>query len=317
MRILPLALLLSGCGFLTSSSGSDKSGDSGGTNSNPFGDSDTDSDSDSDTDSDSDSDSDSDADADADSDSDSDSDADCDTSGSAGVDGDGDGYDDERSGGDDCDDSDADVNPGEPEDCSNRVDDDCDGKTDSSDSSCGSTGTGDTGIAYLFHIGEGATEECGEVWSGGTYGAGWYGVREADFVCNVIGDWEDAGGKVTSGCPDCEWVFNLEVSNSLEDGGSACDDLRAAGLTDGSFDDPDSYFNTSWGFTNAFDFYGDGSIIVEESLLFDYEGTWYAFAFNAASYSIQMVGGDQYSFSFYRSWAADTAGNQFYYYYYL
>ena len=173
----------------------------------------------------------------------------------------------------------------------------------------------DTGIAYLFHVGRGGATE--GVWTPGSYGAGWYGVGVTDWVCSVLGTWSATETVPVEGCPDCEWSFNLAVTDSLEDGGPECDDLRAAGLTDGAFDDPTSYFNTDWGFTNAFDFYGDGSIIVEESLLFTYEGTWYAFAFNAVDYNIDMLAGDPTAFSFVRSWAADTAGNQFYYYYYL
>jgi len=51
-------------------------------------------------------------------------------------DNDNDGYDDSACGGEDCDDTDLDVNPGIEEDCTNGIDDDCDGDADTEDSEC-------------------------------------------------------------------------------------------------------------------------------------------------------------------------------------
>ncbi|MCP4569457.1 MAG: hypothetical protein GY841_17920, partial [FCB group bacterium] len=63
------------------------------------------------------------------------------------TDADGDTYIDEACGGDDCDDGDANVNPGTPEDdysgnCTDSIDNDCDGNTDGADPDCTSGGGG-------------------------------------------------------------------------------------------------------------------------------------------------------------------------------
>lgn len=57
-------------------------------------------------------------------------------SGSSCGDGDGDGYNDAACGGNDCNDSNSAVNPGAAENCSDNIDNDCDGFTDEADSDC-------------------------------------------------------------------------------------------------------------------------------------------------------------------------------------
>jgi len=60
-------------------------------------------------------------------------------------DADGDGYTDPECGGDDCDDGDFDVHPNAIEDCTDGVDNDCDGAVDAEDEDCGGSGDDDTG----------------------------------------------------------------------------------------------------------------------------------------------------------------------------
>jgi len=63
------------------------------------------------------------------------------------VDSDGDGHCTIASGGDDCNDSNAAVHPGRSENCTNGIDDDCDGNVDMADSECSSSGD-----LYTFRI---------------------------------------------------------------------------------------------------------------------------------------------------------------------
>src|SRR5690606_34638147 len=90
------------------------------------------------------------------------------------ADQDGDGHQDAACGGDDCDDTRADVHPGQPEQCLDEIDNDCNGRVDAMDPwgcpascadgdgdgypdrSCGGTDCGD-GSAETF---PGATEVC-------------------------------------------------------------------------------------------------------------------------------------------------------------
>lgn len=198
---------------------------------------------------------------------------------------------------------------------SGDADTDADSDTDTDTDSGGDTNNNEeTGIAYLYHLGAGTVTE--GAWVGGSFGAGWYGVGVADWVCTTMGTWGATENPAAEGCPDCEWAFDLSVTGSVEDGGPECDDLRAAGLTDGFFDNEEAYWQTTWGFTNTFDWYGDGSLIIEDTILLEYKGNWFQWAWNAAAYDVALISGDATDFSFYRGWT-DTAGTQFYYYYYL
>lgn len=183
----------------------------------------------------------------------------------------------------------------------------------------------DTGVMYLFIVAGGTHTPAVEDPPApaslvGKYGAGWYGIIEQDWVCVVTGDWASTDVTPKEGCPECVWSFDMRVSNTQTDGGLRCDISEEIGLGAGFFDYAEEDEGTSYGWADAFDFYGDGSIIVENSLLFQYTGRgydgWYASFFNAAAYDIQMIYGDATSFDAFKGWR-DTAGNQFYYYYYL
>ena len=110
------------------------------------------------------------------------------------VDADGDGFDTDR----DCDDTNAAIYPGAAEVC-NGIDDDCSRGVDDGD-------VCDTGLITLY-LERTVVVEDGEFVSG-TMGFRWYNRMGAD-LCSWIGDWYAVDAP--SGCPSCDWTFDLEL----------------------------------------------------------------------------------------------------------
>jgi hypothetical protein len=263
---------------------------------------DADTDTDADTDADADSDTDTDADSDTDTDTDTDTDADTDTNA---LDQDGDGYTPDDG---DCDDANRRVNPDAPEVCTNGEDDDCDGRTDDSDTDCESTST-DTGLAQLFFTGNITTTSRG-VFSSGSLGFTFYGLASGTDVCVNEGalDYE---GTAPSGCPDCDWSFDLSAITGSTGVGSNCADFTygADGALDGGLD-------YSWGYTPAYDYVAsDGTVYPLDQSIFLYgDGSgWFLFAYNYGGSS--SVTGTSSNLDF-RRMAFDSTGSPVYYPYY-
>ena len=230
-------------------------------------------------------------DGDADIDVDADSDAD-----PSGRDDDGDGWTEEEG---DCDDTDADTRPYASERCNGR-DDDCDGRIDE-DGACdtgGSDGGSDTGLAVLAYGGNWVTD--GGAFVSGAFGFSFTSVATGASVCDAWGPWTYDGPGAT--CPGCDWSFNLVVGVGTPVG-PYCADF---GVTGAEWDG----FWGGWGFSPRFDFYGDGSVYVDNALLYYYSGGGYFFAlaFNYGGYN--MVYGNAAAGTFLKSVG-------YYYYYYL
>jgi hypothetical protein len=261
-----------------------------------------------DTDTDSDADADSDTDADTDTDTDADTDADTDTDTTGDVDADGDGW---TVADGDCDDSRARVNPDSPESCTNGVDDDCDGDADSRDSECASTGV-DTGLGAVAWTGEITTSR--GTFSSSDVGLGLYGVSAQDWVCTMTGpqSYEGAGH---SGCPDCEWAFDLSAVSGSVASGTNCDGPDFA-WTNGGYD---GYFDYDFGFAYSYTYdYNGTPLYFEDNVLLYISGyDWFVFAFNLPSYGIYETYGDASDVSWARFITNSSGSGYYYYYYYL
>ena len=126
------------------------------------------------------------------------------------TDGDGDNYSGTSYNGDDCDDADAAISPGAPEDCSNTIDDDCDGTTDCGDLDC-------AGSAYCITCGDSICS-AGEDVSNCYADCGSCG----DTVCNAPEDGDncyvDCGG-----CPNSFCETSETASSCYTDCGSCGD----------------------------------------------------------------------------------------------
>jgi hypothetical protein len=206
------------------------------------------------------------------------------------VDDDGDGWT-ENAG--DCDDRPRrgyDIWPGAEESCGDGVDQDCDG----ADAAC---------FADMHIVGDGYVCDS-ETWGGGHLGIE-YQTPDGYSACEVMGQWVDTGTTPRRMCPDCEWAFTLEVTDSKAVG-PYCD---AYGMVDGELDGTTAAF----GFTSYYLFYG--YFPLENVLWTSYDGRdWYPWAFNAdiPGLAVEWVEGDATHFILDRSYDYDYG----YYYYY-
>jgi len=119
-------------------------------------------------------------------------------------------------------------------------------------------------------------------------------------VCEAYGEWSVTGEGPP--CEGCDWSFNLTVGTG-EPEGVECDDF---GVTGAEWD----AFQAGWGFHGNFDFYGDGTVFVQDAVLYysAVDSYFFALGFNYGGYD--MVGGDAAQGDMIR-----TLG--YYYYYYL
>ena len=237
----------------------------------------------------------------------------------------------------DCNDRSTAVYPGAAETCNGR-DDNCDGAIDegacndtggggsSGGSSSGGTGTdtgwggggsssgggyGSYGVAQQFFVGR--LNVSGSTYSSGNLGMAFYGVPSGAMICDFRGDLTSLGRATqASSCTGCTWSFDLSgVTSSRQQSG----DCAAVGLSAGAFD---TSFDYEWGFANSWDFYGDGSIMVDETVVLnalDGRG-WLPFAFNATYYGVNQLTVTRSRVDMLRP-AFDSAGNYAYTYYYL
>jgi hypothetical protein len=151
------------------------------------------------------------------------------------------------------------------------VDSDVDGDTDA-------TTPTDTGaVAFLFHAGWFEMPE--DAFSEAEMGVRYYGLRQDEFVCQVVGSLRPGGN--APACPDCDWAFDLgPVVDSVAEG-QACDALGAAdGGVDGMFD-------YTWGFATE---WVEGAYTYENALLM-YDGGWFVYQYG------DTIVGDHASFA--------------------
>ncbi len=189
-----------------------------------------------------------------------------------------------------------------------------DSGTDTTDSGGGGGGA-DTAMAAQIFVGNLTTDGSGGFESG-NIGFAFFGVPAQAMVCDFRGELALEGAVATPACPECEWSFNLSPLTGSVGGGPLAPDGDCEGkfgLAAGSLDDS---FDYDWAFVPSFDFYGDGSVIVDETLILGDGTDWFAFAFNAAAYEITQIYGDSTAFDFVRP-AFNDAGEQAYAYYYL
>lgn len=185
----------------------------------------------------------------------------------------------------------ADLGLSEETECADHVDNDGDGQKDCHDADCHCEAT-DTGVAIMvFAMGGEVDPE--EGWMGGYFGNFWYGLKEADDVCDVIGDLATTGEDPETECPDCTWVYNLTVSGTEVDG-DKCEDLAYfSGLE--SFDGLWDGTTYSFGWTDSY-YYANVyyQYLFTDVVLVGYNSAWYAFAYNYGD--SEQVQGDAYYF---------------------
>lgn len=123
----------------------------------------------------------------------------------------------------DCDDARATVNPGATDDCSNGVDDDCDGIVDNGPG-CTRSITG--GFVILYGVGQ---------------------FLPGSYNCGLL--WNLSGTEDPSACPSCDFAFNLSATY---DGSVSFTDGSCTGMTN---------FTTTWAYDS--DYYGGTPYFLE------------------------------------------------------
>lgn len=186
----------------------------------------------------------------------------------------------------------ADLGLSEETECADHVDNDGDGKKDCHDDDCHCEAA-DTGVAIMVFAMAGAVDDDG-AWAGGLFGNFWYGLKEEDDVCDVIGDLGESGDTPMTQCPDCAWVFDLTVSNTQADG-DKCNDIAFFAGTE-SFDGFWDGTTYSFGWTDSMYYAGTYyQYLFEDVVLVAYNDAWYPFAYNYGD--SKQVDGDASYFS--------------------
>ena len=202
------------------------------------------------------------------------------------VDDDADGYT-ENDG--DCDDTVRRIKPGATDGCSGAglgVDDNCNGIIDDD------CATADTATAIVYYAGD-ATVCDGPTLLTGHFGYDIQSTTTGDPVCEVFSTWSDAGGTLPrAACPDCDWAFNLTLSDGTLSG-TACEGF---GLTADSWDG----LELPWGFSPAYDYVSGTDVYSLTDVVFLYStdySAWQVFSYNYAGYGDNVSDGTSLTFA--------------------
>jgi hypothetical protein len=208
------------------------------------------------------------------------------SSGDLDVDDDADGYTENEG---DCNDTARRIKPGVPDGCgasSVGIDDNCNGIIDDD---CASA---DTAVAVAYYAGD-ATVCDGPTFLTGHFGFDIRNKTSGDPVCEVFSTWSDVGGRLPSAaCPDCDWAFNLTLSDGVLSG-TACEGI---GLTAESWDGLD----LPWGFAPAYDFVYGTDVFSLTNVVFYYStdsSAWQYFSYNYAGYGDNVSDGTSLTFA--------------------
>ena len=176
--------------------------------------------------------------------------------------------------------TDADADTDADSDADTDADSDTDTDTDTDADSDTDTDTDtdadvETGLAQFFFVGEFVTGRGGTL----TSATGGYALAnlDGDPLCTLTGDLPYEG-EGPSGCPDCDWAFDVGGAENSEGVGDYCGQF---GWTDGSLD---GYMDYGWGFAPKYYYNYNGTDLALEDAVMLYVGGdidyWFAFAFN-------------------------------------
>ncbi len=205
----------------------------------------------------------------------------------------------------DCNDRSAGTNPDMSEAC-DGADNNCNGVVDEGGACAGDPVRVRSALAGSFRA------------SASSYTSGTFGVAFLDDsgteVCRIVGSMSRQSAAPPSGCPQCDWSFNLSAPTGFTGTGAGCAGLAVQGY-DASWAASSSFPATadwSWGFSDS---YTSGSTVVATNVIWYASGTsWYTMGYEAASASSYAtsyfdVTGSASNFSWHR-------GLDGYYYYY-
>ncbi|MFN7145202.1 MAG: hypothetical protein ACK4YP_15620 [Myxococcota bacterium] len=161
----------------------------------------------------------------------------------------------------------------------------------------------DTGVTQFYFVGD--FQASGSTFRSAEFGYGFYGLGSGDWICTITDSLENEG-RAPSGCPGCEWSFDLSGASGSRAEGTYCDQL---GITDGYLD---GYVDYSWGFASEYEYDYNGSPLLLENALFLYVDYWFPFAFNYGGRD--WVFGDASHATLERP--VVSGGSYVYYYYY-
>lgn len=196
----------------------------------------------------------------------------------------------------DCDDANRSINPAMDEVC-NGEDDDCDFMVDE-DNVCGSA---EVRVQLSFG---GQFQATRSTYTSGKVGYAY--VNDAGVAtCTVYGSLTRTGAAPT-GCPSCEWSFDLSAAGTATPTGSGCADMTGFGYAPA---DLASYvagaFDYSWGFATTTTYSG---VTVNHAIFFNDGSTWQLFS--SDEYGGNWSGSSS-NFTFNRA----LQDGSFYYYY--
>lgn len=205
----------------------------------------------------------------------------------------------------DCNDRSAATNPGAGEAC-DGADNNCNGAVDE-----GGACTADP--VRVRYANAGSFRATSSSYTSGTYGVAFLNDSGTE-VCRIVGSMSRQSAAPPTGCPQCDWSFNLSAPTSFAATGAGC-----AGLADQGYDASWAASSTtsdwSWGFSDS---YTSGSDEVATNVVwYSSTGTyWYTMGYEAGSSSSYSgtyyfdVTGTPSNFTWHRGLSG------YYYYYY-